>query len=105
MKQARRLGSYVEELSIKNNITPRQLSELLNCTEHQVQRFFKGRLFLSFPKLKLLADTFGVTVSELLDDSNYSYDDNREKILDIIDDYMDLCDAEEMTKNDGQRIN
>lgn len=93
MKQARRLGNYVEELSIKNNITPIQLSELLNCSEHFIQRFFKGRALLTFPQMRLLADTFGVTVSDLLDDSNYSYDDNREKILDIIDDYMDLYEA------------
>ncbi len=100
MKAARRLGSYVEELSIRNNITPIQLSELLKCDEHFIQRFFKGRALLTFPKLKLLADTLGVTVSDLLDDSNYIYDDNREMILDIIDDYMDLYEAVEVENNE-----
>lgn len=102
MKQARRLGSYVKELSIKNNITPIQLSELLNCPEHFIQRFFKGRAFLSYPKMKLLADTLGTTVGDLLDDGNYSYDENREMILDIIDDYMDLYEAVEVAKNERQ---
>lgn len=100
MKQARRLGSYIEELSIKNNITPIQLSELLNCSEHFIQRFFKGRALPTFPQMKLLANTLGVTVGDLLGDSNYVYDDNREMILDIIDDYMDLYEAVEVAKNE-----
>lgn len=101
MKQARRLGSYIEELSIRNNITPIQLSERLNCSERFIQRLLKGRAFLTFPKMKLLADTLGTTVGDLLDDSNYSYDENREMILDIIDDYMDLYEAVEVVKNNG----
>lgn len=100
MKQARRLGSYIEELSIRNNITPIQLSKLLNCPEHFIQRLFKGRALLTFPKMKLLADTLGVSVGDLLDDSNYVYDENREMILDIIDDYMDLYEAVEVAKNE-----
>ena len=106
MKQARMLGSYVEELAKRNNVPLASLEEILNCDDHRLRRFFKGRTFASFPQLQALANLLNVSVSDLLDGDEESYkanvvncsqefdnDDNREMILDIIDDYMDLYEA------------
>ena len=111
MKAARMLGSYVEALAKKNNITSTQLAEKLGRTEKHMQMFFKGKAYLSFPQMKVLAETFNVSISDLLAGDKDSYkanfvncrhefdnDDNREKILDIIDDYIDLFDAVELSK-------
>lgn len=111
MKTARMLGSYAEELANKNGFTAKSLGELLGRTEHQVRMFFKGRAYLSFPQMKILAETFNVSVTDLLEGNKDSYkanfvncrhefdnDENREKILDIIDDYIDLFDAVENSR-------
>ena len=108
MKQARMLGSYVEELAKRNNVTAAYLGAVLNCSELHIRRFFKGRAFLTFTKLGIMADMFNVPLSYLLAGDYDSYkanfidcnqefdnDDNREMIFDIIDDYMDLYEAVE----------
>ena len=113
MKQMRMLGNYVEHLAKRNNVTAIYLASVLNCSEIHIQRFFKGRAFLTFPQLGVIADMFNVPVSNLLEGDEESYkknvvncnqefdnDDNREMILDIIDDYMDLYEAVEVAKNE-----
>ena len=106
MKQARMLGSYVEELAKRNNVPLVKLEEILNCDDHVLRRFFKGRIFASLSQIQVLANLLNVSVLDLLEGDEESYrtnvvscnhefdnDDNREIILDIIDDYVDLYDA------------
>lgn len=114
MKQCRMIGSYAEELAKRNNITAAYLGEVLNCSELFIKRFFKGRTFFTFSKLTDLANILNVSVSDLLEGDEESYkanivdcnqefdnDDNKEMILDIIDDYMDLYEAVEVAKNEA----
>lgn len=114
MKRMRMLGNYVEHLAKINNVTAAYLGAVLNCSELHIQRFFKGRAFLTFPQLGIIADMFNVPISYLLKGDYDSYkanvvdcnqefdnDDNREMILDIIDDYIDLYEAVEVAKNEG----
>ena len=49
MKKARMLGNYAEYLAIQRGLDVSHLSTLLSCTENQVQAFYKGRSFPSFP--------------------------------------------------------
>lgn len=106
MQGARMLGNYVDYLAKKKNIPCSDLAELLECSEHQVSSFLKGRLHASFPQMLKLAQKLDSTVDRLLDGDEVIYkqtvvecmndfdqDKNREEILDIIDNYIDLCDA------------
>ena len=106
MQESRMLGNYVSELAEKNNMSVSDLSKILDCSEKQVYSFIKGRSYASFKQLSGLAKTFNTTVGELLKGDKKTYDenvvhcmgpfndtDNREKILDIIDDYIDIVDA------------
>lgn len=106
MKGARVLGNYVQKLAEDQNVSIPELSVLMNCSELQVKSFFKGRFLASFRQLETLSHQFGVKVSDLIkgDEAHYNktvvhcmedFEDtnNRELILDIIDDYMDIQNA------------
>lgn len=106
MKDMRVLGKTIEKLAAERHVAAGDLGELIHCSAGQVALLFKGRLFLAFDQLSAIADRFQVSVDELLDgDMDYynktvvecmgefSNDMNREEILDIIDDYLDLRSA------------
>lgn len=108
MKDLRLLGSTIHKLSLDNGISKAKMQEVLGCSYDQVSAIYDGRVFPSFGDLCELASLFGVTVEEMLHgDENY-YDanvvhckgafsdaNNREEILDIIEDYLILLDAVE----------
>lgn len=106
MQKARMLGNNVQWLADRENVSIEELSSLLNCSENQMRAFFKGRTFASYPQIQILAKKLGVSVATLLEGNEDVYkrtvvhcmnsfddDSNREKILDIIDDYMDVLNA------------
>ena len=106
MQQARMLGYRVQKIANSCNVSPLELSEVIGCNEVQMKSFFKGRAYISFEQLSLLADALNVNVTSLLigDEEGYNssvvhcmngFDNpnNREIILDIIDEYMDILDS------------
>lgn len=106
MQKARMLGNYIQQLADEQEIAIPELGALLGCTEYQVEALMKGRYFVSFPQLSKLANKFGVTVNDLLAGNSEHYNktvvhcmnqfrntENREFILDIIDDYLDIAEA------------
>ena len=106
MQQARMLGYRVQKIADSCNVSPLELSEVIGCNEIQMKSFLKGRAYISFEQLSLLADKLQIEVPSLLlgDDEGYNkaivhcmndFDDpnNRETILDIIDEYMDILDS------------
>lgn len=106
MKETRALGNYVQRLAKSKNISEDELGLILNCSSNQIYSFFKGRAYASFQQLIIIADYLNTTVDDLLNGDIESYNssvvhcmndfqnpDNREKILDIIDDYIDIVDA------------
>lgn len=106
MQSARMLGNYVHQLAKSNNVSIEELGEILGFTTQQVVSFIKGRTFASFSQLVSLAEKFNISIDMLLAGDEESYNasivhcmndfknpQNRELILDIIDDYMDVKDA------------
>ena len=103
MKEMRLIGNMVQKLSKEREINDDSMCEKLDCTMNQYQSFLNGRMFLSFKQLEMLANYFGITIDSLLDGDceyyeknivhcmgNFENLDNRETILDIIDDYLSL---------------
>ena len=106
MKKARMLGNYVEHLAKEKQLSVSDLGGILNCEEKYVELFLKGRMYFSFNQVSNLSKALDVSVGDLLagDEKIYndtvvhclhkfSDSDNREMILDLIDDYVDILNA------------
>lgn len=106
MKGMRMLGNMIQKLAQEQGKTLEDMSRLLECRTEQVRGVYKGLLFLSFSQLEKVAEYLGVTVNVLLEGDIDHYEktvvhcvgeftnpENREKILDIIDDYISLKNA------------
>ena len=106
MKDMRILGNMIEKLAADRKVPAEELAKQIRCTPGQVAQLFKGRLLLAFDQLDALAAYFQVPVDTLLNGDpehyqktvvdcmgEFSDEKHREEILDIIDDYLDLCRA------------
>ena len=106
MREARMLGNYVEHLAEERGLSISDLSRILDCSEHQVYGFVKGRNLASFAQISKLATALDMSIDNLLSGNNDIYnssivhcmngfqdDNNREFILDLIDSYVDVADA------------
>jgi len=100
------LGYHIRQLADKQDITDAELSQTLGYTEQQVKALMQGRVLPTFERLSKLANLFNVSVLDLIQDDEKQYNKymtdcvgqfsdnkNRETILDIIDDYLDVVDA------------
>ena len=106
MQEARMLGNYIEQLAKMKGLSTSDLAQILDCSEHQIRAMIKGRVYASFGQMVVLAEKLGTTLDALLsgDKAHYSAtvvhcmnefvnEDNREEILDLIHDYVDIVDA------------
>lgn len=106
MQKARMLGNYIEHLAKSKELSISDLSKILECDENKVNALIKGRAFASFSQIGNLAKYMGVSISELLSGDEELYNKSvvhcmhefqdpkqREFILDLIDDYVDIVDA------------
>lgn len=106
MQETRMIGYRVDKYSKSKNISFEELRAIIGCNEIQLKSFLKGRSLISFNQLSRLADRLGVEISSLLSGDEEGYNcsvvhcmnkftdnSNREKILDIIDEYMDVLDS------------
>ena len=109
MKDMRILGSMIHKLALEKHVPNEELGLKLGFSEDQVCSLYKGRMYPTFVHLETLAECFGVTVDDVLagDEAYYEKNvvhnmgefekpENREIILDIIDDYLRLREAVEL---------
>lgn len=109
MQSARMFGNYVSFLAEENHLSNSDLSRILGCSSFQVESLLKGRAYVSFTQMLKLAELFHTTVEKLLSGDPKHYNatvvhcmndfqnpENREKILDFIDDYVDVINAVDM---------
>ncbi len=100
------IGYTAQQLSTNKDISFVELYNTLCCTERQLKAFLRGRALISFEQLCKLAKLFDVSVSEIIHGDteqynkymtdcigHFSNNDNRETILNLIDDYVDVLDA------------
>ena len=109
MQSARMFGNYVNFLAEENRLSHSDLSRAIGCSDFQMELLLKGRAYASFGQVSKLAELFHTTVEKLLSGDPKQYNatvvhcmndfqnsDNREKILDFIDDYVDVVNAVDM---------
>lgn len=106
MKSARMLGNYVEYLAGQKGLSVSDLSQALGCDQRRVASFLKGRAYASFSQISNLAKILGASVADLIAGDVEHYNEtvvdcmngfdnpqNREMVLDLIDNYIDVIDA------------
>jgi len=106
LQKARMIGNYVDHLAQRKGISYEELGTEIGCNTQQVRSFLKGRSFVSFSQLVSLAKRLGVSVADILEGDRAVYsatvvhcmndfedESNREMVLDIIDDYLDILDS------------
>lgn len=104
MKHMRMIGNYIENLCKINNISTKELGNLLNCSEDKIYSLFKGLAYPSIPQIQKIADLCNVTVDDILKGDEEMYrqtftkEKHSEKILDIIEDCIYLQETLNMNK-------
>lgn len=106
MREIRTIGNNIKIISLEKGVSEEQLSVLLSQSIKDIRMIFAGRKILSFPMLELLSKAFKIPVETLLEEKNgadYNYaidcmnnftdESNREKVLDLIYDYLDVLDS------------
>lgn len=103
MKSMRLLGNMIEMQAEKNKYSVDQIGKVLDCSSDQVYSMYDGRIFPSFSQLEKLSSLFDISIENLIAGDEQYYGEsvvhcmgefeeekNREEILDIIDDYLNL---------------
>lgn len=106
MKKLRVLGKSIEKYAKERNITDDELGMAIGCTSNQVRLIMAGRLMCPYSLIEKVAETLRVAVDELVygDETYYgstvvscmtsfTKEENRELILDIVYDCLDVIDA------------
>ena len=61
-----KFGRFIRDLRKKANMTQKELGEKLNVTDKAVSKWERGLGFPDITIINLLAETFGITASEVL---------------------------------------
>ena len=98
----RKLGVNIFTLMQNSGISREELAEKLNYTYRDMCRILEGKLMLTPVEIGKIAELFGKTKKELLSYEadkffpelqymkQFSNTDNLDKILDLLDDYVEL---------------
>lgn len=106
MSHAREMGFAIGSLASKNPGKEGELQQRLGITQHELQKLFAGRLFVNSADIATIADVYSVDPMEIVKPditmynkgivhcmSEFSDQKNCEKILDLIDAYIDAKEA------------
>ena len=107
-KTARIVGRNIELAVKRKYANVEDFRRDIGFTQRDLERLFTGRVLVHFQKFKQISQLVEVPVIELLNtDKDYSFvhaygefsnRENEHKILDFIDDYIDLVEITEMAK-------
>lgn len=100
----RLLGRNIEDLVNCNKVPMSYLTKATGLSEADIHRVYEGRLLLTPQQLRVFAETFKVDLEYLISkhtdrpygfpySCGFSNQNNEDKILNIIDDYIDLVES------------
>lgn len=98
------LGRNIEVLVNYNKVPMSRLIEATELSEADIHRVYEGRLLLTPQQLRVFAEIFKVDFEFLISEHTdrpygfpypcgFSNQNNEDKILNIIDDYIDLVES------------
>lgn len=79
----KKIGAYIRELRIKNNLSQSQLAEKLSVTNQAISKWENGRGIPDIEMLKQLSIIFNVNVDELINGEKKAYNRKLKYILPI----------------------
>ena len=78
------LGDNIKKYREENKMTQRDIAEILKVEPGTVSKYESGMLEPNIDSIKKLAETFGVTIDELLKDDEENIDISRINLLEIL---------------------
>lgn len=73
------IGKFIKELRIKNNLTQRQLADLLGVTYQAVSKWERGQSVPDIAILKDISDKFDININDILDGNKEKVQINKTK--------------------------
>ena len=69
---SKKIGAYIKELRIKNNLSQGQLAEKLSVTNQAISKWENGRGLPDIEMLKQLSSIFNVKIDEIIQGEHIS---------------------------------
>lgn len=79
-----KIGAYIKELRIKNNMSQSQLAQKLSVTNQAISKWENGRGIPDIEMLKQLSTIFNVKVDDLINGESKRKNNNNKKLLLIL---------------------
>ena len=100
----RSFGYNIETIAKKKNVDINAIADVCRLSINDVRRVFEGRLVLTPIQVSAIASILGCSIDQLLSTpkgfvsygecmGEFKSPENEEKILNIIDDYIDLKES------------
>lgn len=106
MKTQRIMGYTMKKYMLESKLTYEDVAAQMGWNSSDVRQVMSGRKMISLPQIKQMAKVFKVPYEDIINGDVVYYNDsivhcmnpfvnieNREKILDIIEDYLDVYEA------------
>lgn len=106
MRDIRIVGDRIKNSADSKGVSIKSISDGLGISENMVELGLAGRIMFSYHQLQKLADILDVPITDLINTSksdysmyaidcmnDFSKQENREDILDMIYDYLDVVDS------------
>ena len=77
------IGNKIKEYREKNNMTQKEIAEILGVEPGTISKYESGMIEPNIESLKRLADTFNITVDELIKDEE-KFDLTKVNVLDVL---------------------
>ena len=117
MKDYRALGNAIKYYADQNSVSIEDLASILNQSVENVKMGLAGRKLFSYQQIEAMAQKINVPVANFFNPDNidhsaytmdcmncFTHEKNKEKILDIIYDYLDVYDAVCDVNKEGQCV-
>ena len=116
MSYMREVGFAIKQLTNACSEREKQIQNSLGLSDFEMQKLYAGRLFLTMADMRKISEFCSVSFAQLVKPDKNAYNngivhcmseftsnDNREKILDFIDAYIDAKELDAKTEKDGQK--
>ena len=78
------IGKKIKKYREKNNMTQRDIAEILDVEPGTISKYENDMIEPNIESLKRLAETFNITIDELLNDEEDKFDISKINVLDIL---------------------
>ena len=116
MAYMREVGFAIKQLTKESPERESQIQNSLELSDFEMQKLYAGRLFLTMADMRKISEVCSVSFTKLVKPDKNAYNngivhcmseftsnDNREKILDFIDAYIDAKELNTRTEKNGQK--